>query len=265
LAEKYDTIGIGYNLTRRADPYLVTRFLHHLNPRPNNLYLDIGCGTGNYTKALHAYGIEIVGVDPSYEMLARAKSENSRIKWKTGRAENIPMNDRSVDGIIVSLTIHHWPDLKKGFQELSRVAKPDSRIVIFTATPSQMKGYWLNHYFPNMMKDSMIQMPTFQTVVDAMAQRGFNVIATEDYSIKADLEDLFLYSGKHKPELYLDKEVRHGISSFSSLANGEEVAAGLRQLKLDIASGRIKEIIHNYKNDLGDYLFLLGKLQKFSK
>jgi hypothetical protein len=46
---------------------------------------------------------------------------------------------------IGSLTIHHWTDLKSGFSKLNKVLKPNGRIVIFTSTPKQMIGYWLNH------------------------------------------------------------------------------------------------------------------------
>ncbi|MBL4656629.1 MAG: class I SAM-dependent methyltransferase, partial [Flavobacteriales bacterium] len=49
MKAKYDVIGIDYNLTRKADPYLVSRFLALLNPNPKGQYLDIGCGTGNST------------------------------------------------------------------------------------------------------------------------------------------------------------------------------------------------------------------------
>jgi predicted TPR repeat methyltransferase len=69
---KYDKIGIGYNSTRQADPYLTERLLYHLQPKNNKLYLDIGCGTGNYTCALDDKGISFIGVEPSGEMLREA-------------------------------------------------------------------------------------------------------------------------------------------------------------------------------------------------
>ncbi|WP_382302533.1 class I SAM-dependent methyltransferase [Hwangdonia seohaensis] len=258
MRAKYDDISTHYNATRKADNYLVERLWHHLNPKPNGLYLDIGCGTGNYTNKLQRKGYRFIGVDPSKEMLEKAKLQNPNVEWKLGQAETLSLDSKSIDGIMGSLTIHHWAYLEKGFTQLHRVLKTTGNLVIFTSTPKQMAGYWLNHYFPKMMKDSMLQMPALETVKGIMTQVGFATIKTELYSIKPDLKDLFLYSGKHHPKLYLNPHVRQGISSFSSLAHADEVEMGLQQLEADIKTQKIDDIIKSYENDLGDYLFIIG-------
>ena len=93
---KYDKIGINYNETRKADPYISERLFKHLNLKAGELFLDIGCGTGNYTNSLSKKGI---------------------------------------DGIMGSLTIHHWDSREIGFKELYRILKPNGTIVVFTSTP----------------------------------------------------------------------------------------------------------------------------------
>ncbi len=256
---KYDKIGTDYNLTRMADNYLVEQFLYHLDPTKSGKYLDIGCGTGNYTNALQKNGFRCIGIDPSKKMLEKAKLRNKEIEWKVGSAENTGLPQDFVDGIIASLTIHHWTNLKSGFIELNKVLKPNGRIVIFTSTPKQMKGYWLNHYFPKMLSDSMIQMPTMESVETAMKDGGIELLGTDKYFIKPDLRDQFLYCGKQNPELYFDKQIRYGISSFSSLANQTEVEQGLLELRKDIDDQRINEVIKSYENDFGDYLYIIGK------
>ena len=135
-----------------------------MNPKDGQSFLDIGCGTGNYTIALNEMGVEFTGIDPSEEMLKTAKSKSEKINWLKGHVEKIPFSNQTFDGAIATLTIHHWPDLKKGFGEIFRVLKPDANLVIFTSTPEQMKGYWLNHFFPKMLADSMLQMPDFELV-----------------------------------------------------------------------------------------------------
>ena len=149
--------------------------------------------------------------------------------------------------------------MKSGFLELNRVLKPNGKIVIFTSTPQQMKGYWLNHYFPKMLSDSMIQMPDVEHVKTVMNYCHLKFLGTDKYYIKPDLEDRFLYCGKQNPELYFHEETRNGISSFSSLANQTEVEKGLSELRRDIDSGKINEIIKSYENDFGDYIFIIGK------
>ena len=59
----YDRIGIGYDVTRRADPYLTRRLLGLLEPRSGGLYLDVACGSGNYTAALAAEGLAEIVLD----------------------------------------------------------------------------------------------------------------------------------------------------------------------------------------------------------
>lgn len=253
---KYDTIGMGYNETRKADAYLVDRIVSLLDPNPNDLLLDIGCGTGNYTKALNKLGYNIIGIDPSKEMLSKASDNSFSIKWKQATAEKSGLDDNSIDGILASFTIHHWMDLTNGFNELYRVSKQNASLVILTATPYQMQGYWLNHYFPLMMEKSNQQMPSLELVSELLCAAGFKITEIEPYHVRQDLEDFFLYSGKHHPERYLDPNFRKGISSFSSLADMEEIKLGLSLLENDIRDDTLDEVIADYSNNRGDYLFI---------
>ena len=253
---KYDEIGTGYNSTRQADPYLTGRLFSLLQPQSDKLYLDIGCGTGNYTCVLADKGLNFIGVEPSEKMLSEAKSKNQKIKWLNGTAEQIPTADKTFDGIIATLTIHHWTDIKKAFIELERVLAGNGRIILFTSTPEQMKGYWLNHYFPKMLYASIVQMPSLDTIKKAADEAKLKITGTEKYFIKDDLKDCFLYVGKNKPEYYFEEQIRHGISSFSSLANIDEVKQGLTKLRNDINNNEFEQIKDQYENDLGDYLFI---------
>lgn len=257
--EKYDRIGINYDETRKADPYLVERLFRLLAPQKEGKYADIGCGTGNYTIALNQKGVSLIGFDPSDKMLQEAASKNNQIVWRKGRAEDIPLENSTMDGVIASLTIHHWRDLEKGFGEIYRILKPNGTLVIFTSTPQQMGGYWLNHYFPKMLEKSIIQMPALDKVEAALIKASFEIVKTEKYFIHKELEDLFLYAGKQRPHLYLNPSIRKGISSFSDLANKEEVEIGLTQLKKDIQTKAIQAIIKDFENNKGDYLFIVAR------
>ena len=255
----YDNIGVGYNSTRQADPYIAEKLVQLLLPNPNGLYLDIGCGTGNYTIALANGGVNFYGIEPSEKMLNIACSRNDKVNWLLGLAEQIPVNNNMFDGAIATLTIHHWADINKAFEEIYRVLNHNSKFVIFTSTPEQLKGYWLNNYFPKMLGASMLQMPSFESIEKTAIEAGFVITNTEKYFIQDDLKDHFLYAGKNRPELYLDEEIRKGISSFSALSNAEEVQSGLSKLRSDINLNRFKEIKEKYDNTLGDYLFITAK------
>lgn len=255
----YNTIGTGYNSTRQADPYITEQLFEFLTPKPSELYLDIGCGTGNYTIALANKGLRFYGVEPSEKMLDLAKFRNQEITWLVGNAEQIPAADDTFQGCVATLTIHHWSNIKKAFKELQRVMKKGGKIVFFTSTPEQMQNYWLNHYFPKMMEESILQMPSLDTIKGAATKAGFSIVAVDKYDIRDGLRDCFLYTGKNRPDIYFDEEIRKGISSFSALSNVTEVQSGLLALRNDIMTGEFKNIQSKFNNDQGDYLFITAQ------
>ena len=134
-----------------------------------------------------------------------------------------------------------------------------ARLVLFTALPEQMRGYWLNEYFPIALARSMGQMPTEATLRQALGLAGFEKVAVEPWDVPDDLIDLFLYSGKNRPELYLSERVREGISTFALLAEPDEVAAGLARLGRDIRTGRIDDVRARYAARDGDYAFVIAE------
>jgi ubiquinone/menaquinone biosynthesis C-methylase UbiE len=230
-----------------------------LSPKPGQKFLDIGCGTGNYTIALNQKGFALTGVDPSSEMLEKAQAKSSEVIWQLGNAEQLDFEDNSFDGALASLTLHHWNNLEKGFKEIDRVLKPGASFLIFTSSPEQTASFWLKHYFPIMIQNSVDVMPKLTSIKENLCKYGFQIMAKEKYYIQDDLQDHFLNCGKNKPELYLNPEIRQGISSFSAFANQEEVEKGLVQLEKDIQSNRIQEVIEQHENTLGDYLFILAQ------
>ena len=251
----YDRIGKEYDSTRRADPAIAHRLIELSEIRPGMKCLDIACGSGNYTIELAKTGAELTGIDQSETMIDLARKKESSVLWFTGRAESLPFPDNKFDGAICTLAVHHFSSPETVFKEVRRVISR-GHFVIFTSTKEQMRNYWLNRYFPSAMKASIEKMPSFARIIDGLTGAGFSEIFRIPYFVNDELKDMFLYSGKYKPELYLDPDFRMGISTFASLAGKEEISRGCRELRDDIHSGKIGEIINSYKNDLGDYLFI---------
>jgi len=255
----YDTIGNGYNQTRRADPYITERIYDLLAPVKDMYYLDIGCGTGNYTVALSGRQINLTGVDPSLTMLNEARAKSPDISWLFGTAEDIPAEKETFSGIIATLTMHHWPDLEKALREMARVLKPGGRIVFFTSSPQQMKGYWLNHYFPRMLERSYRKMPEPSSVIIKASKSGLIHVVSENYFVTGQLCDLFLHAGKQRPEIYFDPGIRRGISTFASLGDENEIKTGLARLRSDLDSGEFIKVQKSFDSDEGEYLFMVFK------
>lgn len=117
----YDCIGRDYDVTRRADPRITQRIVSLLNPSNGGGYLDLGCGTGNYTIALRNTGLVIHGVDQSELMIPRAKDKAAEIPWHIGNAEALPFATGLFDGVTCILAVHHFRDLRTAFKEARRV------------------------------------------------------------------------------------------------------------------------------------------------
>lgn len=179
------------------------------------------------------------------------------IAWQLADAGRLPFADGTFNGVIATLVIHHLKALPGPMREARR-ALQRGRFVIFTAFPEQMRRYWLRHYFLGMIERSAQAMPSEAALREALDGAGFPRVDVMPYQVTAELQDLFLYSGKQRPELYLDAAVRANISSFSTLCEGAELAAGLQNLAADIRTGAIDKIIHSYDAPGGDYAFVVA-------
>ncbi len=262
----YDRIGGGYDATRRADPYLTGRLLAHLRPAPGAPYLDAACGTGNYTVALAAAGVTMIGADVSARMIATARAKGAAAGgdqpppyWLAADIAALPFGTSAFTGATCTLALHHFADLTAAFAEVGRVVRADGRFVMLTATPDQMNRYWLCRYFPEMMARSAAQMPAFGALAAALRAAGFMRIMTAPYAVRPDLQDLFLYSGKHRPAIYLNPVVRANISSFAHLAPEREVSDGCERLAHDIETGHVDRVIAEAEHESGDYLFIVAE------
>lgn len=255
----YNQIGKGYDTTRSADPEILNILASLLSLKENGLYLDAGCGTGNYTHELAKLKGTWKAFDQSELMIEKAKQKNSNIEWSVFDVVKTHYKAASFDSVLCTLAIHHFPNLTTAFKEISRVLLPQGKFVIFTSTPEQMRTYWLNHYFPTMLEYSIKQMPSVDTIETALQDANLRLLEIKPFKVSKNLKDLFLYSGKQRPEMYLSESVRAGISSFKNFCPHAELESGLSLLSSDIESGNIHSIIEQYEEAKGDYCFLVAQ------
>ncbi len=256
----YDRIGASYDETRRADPGLTARLAAHLGLRRGQRVLDIACGTGNYTGALAALGGQMTGVDESETMLqaARAKPGHSAIGWLQAPAGRLPFPAARFEGATCIFGLHHFPDLDAALAEIARVLAPGARLVLLTTTPEQTSGFWLKHYWPDMIT-AAARVPSLARIEAGLRRAGLAVQLREPFEVTEDLEDLFLYAGRFRPQLYLDPRVRAGISAFALINDKAALQDGLDRLAGDIRSGRIQAVIEAARSPLGDYLWVVAE------
>ncbi len=96
-------------------------------------FLDVGAGTGALTFALaeRRPRCRVVGIDPSKEYVAYAKSKNrfpDRVTFETGDAQQLSLTDASFDASLSLLVFNFIPDPRKALREVCRVTKAGGRI-----------------------------------------------------------------------------------------------------------------------------------------
>lgn len=121
LARDYARFRAGYA------PQVATAILRYVGRNPASLdAVDIGAGTGIWTRALAARGLHsVVAVEPNDDM-RREGMETSRgtgIVWHTGSAEATGLPDGSADLVSMASSLH-WVDFDKACDEFHRILRP---------------------------------------------------------------------------------------------------------------------------------------------
>lgn len=94
-----------------------------LQPHAGERLLDVGCGTGHFTRQFAQLGLEVTGLDPDPAMLEFAQAQNQAINYQAGKAEALPFMDGSFDYVtaITSLCFVAQPEI--AIQEMWRVCR----------------------------------------------------------------------------------------------------------------------------------------------
>ena len=230
----YNKIGNNYAQTRTSDPRIATTLLKILQPASINTVVDIGAGTGSYARVLAESGYQVLAIEPSAIMRNQA-SPHPQIQWFDGSAENLPLADRSVDATIIMLAFHHFQDYRQALREVDRVTM-GGKIVLFTYDPDRISKFWLTRYFPSFVKDVQSTFLTISELKSAIKTLTNANVQVVPFLLPHDLIDSFAAVGWARPELYLDANVRNGISTFAKLER-TELDDGLSQLRKDLEIG----------------------------
>ncbi len=231
----YDKIGKTYAQTRKSDSRIGRKLLQLLESTHASKIVDIGAGTGSYAFFLAEYGYEVLAVEPSATMRNQAISHPA-IEWIDGYAENLPLPDRSAEAAIIILAFHHFKDYRQALREIHRVVG-NGKIIVFTYDPAMISSFWLTKYFPSFIKDvesTFISMSELTDEIHSVTGNNANIIP---FRLPHNLSDSFAAVGWARPELYLDRSIRDGISSFTKI-DPEEVDRGVLRLQEDLQTGR---------------------------
>ena len=107
--------------------------------------LDIGCGVGDFIHTAEEKGWQGLGVEPSEEAKAIAKTRINANIINSEKIENL--SNESFDLITMWHVLEHVDDLKWQVTQLQRLIKPTGRIVIAVPNYKSYDGqYYKEHW-----------------------------------------------------------------------------------------------------------------------
>ena len=162
--------------------------------------VDVACGTGVLTQAVaKQVGPEgsVLGVDINEWMLKVARVKAPEIEWRQASADQLPLDDDSMDSVVSQFGLMYFEDRRSGLQEMMRVLRPGGTLAV---------AVW----------DKLENIPGL-AAEDQLWQRLFGDEAADEvpYSLgdRRDLKKLFDDAGISDTQI----QTREGTARFPSI------------------------------------------------
>jgi ubiquinone/menaquinone biosynthesis C-methylase UbiE len=104
-------------------PEAIERLATELHIEPGRVVVDLAAGTGKLTREIVRFGAQLVAVEPLPEMRRMFSAAVPGVDVLAGTAEAIPLDDRSVDTVLVAQAFH-WFDAPLAAREIHRILVP---------------------------------------------------------------------------------------------------------------------------------------------
>lgn len=184
--------------------------------KPTDKVLEIGCGTGYFTKEIVKTGAFVTAIDISPELLDIAKLEikESNVIFVLDNAYDLSFDANSFDSIVGSSVLHHL-EIEKAVSEMFRVLKPGGSFY-FTEPNMMNPQIALQKNIPALKRklgDSPDETAFFRwSLIKLMRNTGFVDISIKPFdflhpAIPVSLIPFIMTIGKTIEKLPLFKEI----------------------------------------------------------
>lgn len=94
-----------------------------LQPVHGATLLDVGCGTGYFSRRFATAGLRVAGIDPDPAAIAFARSRSADCEYIQGSATNLPFDDSTFDYCAAITSLCFISNVAQAVQEMWRVSR----------------------------------------------------------------------------------------------------------------------------------------------
>ncbi len=217
----FQGVADSYERGRPGYPEQAIRYLiRALKAGPNSTIVDLGAGTGKFSRLLLPTGARIIAVEPVEGMRHKLKTYSPGIEVLAGMAEAIPLPSATAHSIVCAQAFH-WFKGNLALPEIHRVLKPHGRLGLIWnvkdestrwveqltkiinqyegETPRYKSGGWKQAFNDSRLfsifqhkQFIFVQKGTVETILDRVASISFISVLPEPSRLKAlkDVTDL---------------------------------------------------------------------------
>jgi ubiquinone/menaquinone biosynthesis C-methylase UbiE len=168
--------------------------LAFINPRSEDIILDVGCGTGSNELLLHSSVKRVIGMDCATGALDRCQRriETHRIEnveFIRGDATHLPLPDNAVDKVLCMSVFQYLDDaeVRTALKEFSRVLKSSGVLILHVKNKSSLylstlcAAKKLKMFFG--MQTKLEHIRSYRWYITELRDAGFEVLAYNSFNI----------------------------------------------------------------------------------
>jgi ubiquinone/menaquinone biosynthesis C-methylase UbiE len=127
---------VPFLVSRMGDPKPIREIRQRIIRPTHGTVLEIGAGSGtNFAHYDPARVTKLYALEPNPGMIRLAEQQRLRtrlnVEYLDLAGERIPLEDRSVDSIVNTITLGAIPDLREALRGMRRVLRPGGKVIFF--------------------------------------------------------------------------------------------------------------------------------------
>eukprot|EP01116_Phalansterium_solitarium_P022338 TRINITY_DN7335_c0_g1_i1.p1 TRINITY_DN7335_c0_g1~~TRINITY_DN7335_c0_g1_i1.p1 ORF type:complete len:264 (-),score=99.72 TRINITY_DN7335_c0_g1_i1:8-799(-) len=123
-------------------PQIVDRLISVVGLKPAASVVELGVGTGKFTRLLTPYKLNVIAVEPAAGMRTKFAQLFPDITLVDGTGESIPVESGTVDAILIAQAFH-WFASEASLREFHRVLKPNGALGLIWNLEDRNAAPWV--------------------------------------------------------------------------------------------------------------------------